>query len=118
MDGVPPPHVCGGVQLPQAKVPPHPSGSASQFLPVHAVAIVFGVQPHTLSEPPPPHVCGPTHWSGHATVWPQLFTTLPHFAPFAQVCSGASGRQPQRPVTPPPPQVWPCPAQVMGQSTM
>jgi hypothetical protein len=116
--GEPPPHVWGALQLPQTTLLPQPSDTESQFLPEHAMAVVFGVQPHTLAVPPPPHVRGAAHWSGHATVCPQLLTTLPHFAPSAHVCSGASGRQPQTPVTPPPPQLWPFPAQVVGQSTM
>jgi hypothetical protein len=100
-------------------LPPQPSGTASQFLPVHAVAIVFGVQPHSSGWAPPPHLWGATHLSGHDTVWPQLLTTLPHFTPFAQVCSRPSGRQPQTPVTPPPPQLWPFPEQfIVMQSTM
>jgi hypothetical protein len=114
--GVPPPHVCGAVQLPQLKLLPHPSGTASQFLPAHAAAIVFGVQPHTLADVPPPQVWGATHLSAHATVCPQLLTTLPHFTP--HVCSSASGRQPQIPVMPPPPQVAPVPAQVVGHITV
>jgi hypothetical protein len=116
--GEPPPQVWGAVQLPHPTLPPQPSDTASQFFPAHAVAVVFGVQPQTLAVPPPPQVRGAAHWSGHATVCPQFVTTLPHLAPFAQVCSRASGRQPHTPVTPPPPQLWPFPAQVVAQSTM
>ena len=95
--GEPPPHVWGAVQLPQPTLVPQPSDTVSQFLLAHALAVVFGVQPHTLAVPPPPQVKGAAHWSGHAKVCPQLLTTLPHFAPFAQVCSGLSGRHPHTP---------------------
>jgi len=53
----------------------------------------------------------------HTHGLPAVLTTLPHLVPLAQVCSRASGRQPQTPVTPPPPQVWPIPAQFVRQST-
>ena len=56
--------------------------------------------------------------SAHDTLCPQLLRTLPHLAPFSQVWSAASGRQPQTPVTPPPPQVAPIAVQVVGHSTV
>jgi hypothetical protein len=37
-----PPHVCGGVHVPQLSVPPHPSPMSPQFAP--AFAHVVGVQ--------------------------------------------------------------------------
>jgi hypothetical protein len=54
--GVPPPHVCGAVQVPQFTVPPHPLGIVPQLSPAgHAV---MGVHPHWfgLLGVPPPHV--------------------------------------------------------------
>jgi len=66
---------------------------------------------NTLLVPPPPQVRGAMHESPHPRSARSLLTTLPHLVPLAQVCSRASGRQPQTPVTPRPPQVWPIPAQ-------
>jgi hypothetical protein len=83
--GLPPPQVCGSVQLPQLTVPPHPSGTESQFFPAHAVILVFGVHPQLPATPAPPHVLPiPGHVVEHCTVWPQLLPVGPHL-PFAQV---------------------------------
>lgn len=109
----PPPHVCGEVQLPQLIVPPQPSGTPSQFLPAHATAVVLGVHPHTFGVVPPPHVCGAVQLLAHATVCPQLLSTLPQRAPFWHVCAEVSGRHPHTPMTPPPPHVWPVPEQLL-----
>jgi hypothetical protein len=45
-----------------------------------SVAFDSAVQPHIIGVPPPPHVCGALQVA-HETVWPQLLTTEPHFAP-------------------------------------
>src|SRR5258706_364925 len=54
----PPPQVCPCRHDPQSILPAQPSDTGPQFLPVHAAAIVFGVQPHTFEVPgfPPPQV--------------------------------------------------------------
>ena len=52
-----PPHVAGGVHVPQSSVPPQPSPMAPQFAPT--IAQVSGVHiglPQTPGVPPPPQV--------------------------------------------------------------
>jgi hypothetical protein len=50
-------------QVPHETVPPHPLDTEPQVRPAHAEE--FGVQPHTLTVPPPPQVCGATQLLGH-----------------------------------------------------
>jgi hypothetical protein len=47
--------------VPHEYVPPQSSATAPQFLPEHAADIGFGVQPHTLTVPPPPQLFGEVH---------------------------------------------------------
>lgn len=49
------------VHVSQAYVPPQPFGTEPQFFPAQAVTFGVLVQPHTLSLPPPPQVCGDVH---------------------------------------------------------
>ena len=77
-----------------------------------------GVQPQTLGMTPPPQVCGALQLEPQATVCPQLLGTLPHLRPPAQVTAGASGRHPQIPATPPPPQLSPVPEQALEHWTV
>jgi hypothetical protein len=56
----PPPHVCGGAQVPQSTTPPHPSAIGPQFAPAcWHVRGVHGGAPHWFAVPPPPHVLSP-----------------------------------------------------------
>jgi hypothetical protein len=84
-EGLPPPQVCGAVQLPQLIVPPQPSAAVPQFLLPQASALDFGVQPHKFGVPAPPQVCGATQLVAHPTASPQLFEMLPHRAPSRHV---------------------------------
>jgi hypothetical protein len=87
-------------------------------LPEQVVALDCGVHPQTFAVPPPPQVCGDTQLLAQTTFCPQLLTTLPHFAPFWQVCADVWGLHPQTPVMPPPPQLWPVPEQVVEHWTI
>ena len=87
--------------MPQLTVPPQPSETEPHCRPAHIA--VEGVQPHTFCETPPLHVSGAVQ-PPHATVWPQLFTALPH-AFEAHVVARGSGAQPHWPDIPPPPHV-------------
>src|SRR5687768_1135999 len=53
--GIPPPPQTASSQVPQFRVPPHPSGMESQFFP--SASQVVGVQPQTPGLLPPPQVC-------------------------------------------------------------
>jgi hypothetical protein len=75
---MPPPQLCGGVQLPQASCPPQPLGMLPQFLP--CAAQVVGVQPQTLGVPPPPQVWLPVQVP-QLSMPPQPSEMLPQFLP-------------------------------------
>jgi hypothetical protein len=65
------PQVSGLVHVPQAMLPPQPSGAVPQFCPAgHDVA---GVQPQTPGVPPPPHICGAVQVVPHV---PQLLLSV------------------------------------------
>jgi hypothetical protein len=94
----PPPQLCGGVQFPQLRRPPHPSASGPQEFAGKSVH-VFGVQldrpvPHLLGLPPPPHFSGAwqvPHWIS----FPQPSPAGPQSSPRSahvrwQLPSGAS----------------------------
>jgi hypothetical protein len=115
---LPPPHVCGAVHVPQlftVRIVPQLSAAVTlpQFLDrrVQNAAFDSAVQPHTLTVPPPPHVCGVVHVPQLAVrLAPQLSfaVTLPQFLPTrAQNVGFVSATQfgPQTLATPPPPQV-------------
>jgi hypothetical protein len=116
----PPPHVTPGpLHAPhEATVRAVPQLSAPvtfpQFLLTREqkVALVSGVQPHTLVTPPPPHVTPvPEHTPHEATVRdvPQLslFVTSPQFLERrAQNAVSVSALQPHTPGMPSPPQVF------------
>jgi hypothetical protein len=73
-----------------------------QFLPQHASACDFGVQPHTLGVPAPPHDCGLVQ-EPQLYVPPQASETVPQFLP-EQALACVTGMQPQTLGVPPPPQ--------------
>jgi hypothetical protein len=96
---------------PQSTIPPQPSAISPHFAPTPAhVFFVHDAEPHTLAEPPPPHVwpaaqapvpvphvIAPPHPSGY---WPQ-------FIPAGHCVSGVHVGLPHCPATPPPPHVVP-----------
>jgi hypothetical protein len=86
------PHVCGKAQVPQletVRLLPQLSFAVTlpQFLPRREQNVVSdsAAQPHTLTGPPPPHVCGAVHVPQLGTVRlvPQLSldVTAPQFFP-------------------------------------
>src|SRR5207245_787919 len=62
---------------------------------------LVGMQPHTLSTPPPPQLCG-TMQPPQCKVAPQLSEMSPQFLPCA---AQVVGLQPHTLATPPPPQL-------------
>src|SRR5262249_54966882 len=90
MLGPPPPQVSPlPVQAPpQVSWPPHPSGAVPQFQPL--ASQVVGVQPHTLSGPPPPHMLGASQVP-QLMVAPQPFETAPQFLPSSAQVIGMHG---------------------------
>jgi hypothetical protein len=74
-----PPHVLGGMQVPQLCTPPHPSGMLPQFAPRDA-QVVVGVQLQTLATPLPPHVSGKVQ-APHTSVPPHPSGMVPQFLP-------------------------------------
>jgi len=67
----------------QVMVPPHPSGTLPQAMPVHAWAGVSGVQ-----QADPMHTCGAAQVSGHCTVPPQPLGAVPQTTPSRGVAFG------------------------------
>jgi hypothetical protein len=113
---VPPPaHVCGIVHVPQlatVRIVPQLSAAITcpQFLPrrVQNAAFDSAGQPHTLTVPAPPHVCGIVHVPQFAVrVAPQLSLadTMPQFLPTRMqnaVFDSATQFGPHTFATPPP----------------
>jgi hypothetical protein len=79
----PPPHVSGGVHVPQLTMPPQPSEKVLQFLISHSVALgielqqTFGVSP---CDGMPPHVAPASQVPHWMIVW-QVFVCVPHAWP-------------------------------------
>jgi hypothetical protein len=95
---VPPPHVCGGVQLPHSNVSPQLSETLPQFF--SSAAQVARMQPQTPG-PPPPQVSRPVQVP-QSSIAPQPLSKGPQFLPTSP---HVVGRQPQTFSTPPPPHV-------------
>jgi hypothetical protein len=72
----PPPHVWGGVQVPQSRSPPQPSATGPQFAPTcwHVSFVQFG-EAHWFEMPPPPHVAPFWHVPQTAVSPPQPSAT-------------------------------------------
>lgn len=109
MFGVPPPpHVDGGVQVPQSSTPPQPSAAGPQLKP--SFAQVVGVHvgaPQTPGVPPPPQVAGELQLPQSMRP-PQPSPAGPHFSPRSVHVLGVQGvvvGAPHLPETPPPPHV-------------
>jgi hypothetical protein len=97
-----PPQVSGAVHgaPPQLMTVPQLLVSVPQFSPAGHV-VKFGVQPHWLGVPPPPHVFGAVQ-RPHRTTPPQPSPTKPQLSPAGQVMAPV---QPHWLGVPPPPQV-------------
>src|SRR5690349_24504493 len=75
----PPPHVCGGTQLPHCTLPPHPSGTSPHSAPSSPHVLgEQGSMPHLL-RPPTPHT--PVRHVPQSRTPPHPSGTLPHSAP-------------------------------------
>jgi len=86
----PPPHVSGGVQVPQFVVPPQPSAIVPQVCCASHFAGVHGGAPHTFAMPPPPHVC-PVGHVPQGIRFPQPSPISPHGSPASVAAGHASG---------------------------
>ena len=79
----PPPHVCGGVQVPQLGISlPQPSPAGPQLMfwswQLFGVQLPPGGAPHWPGTPPPPHVWGGVHVPQLAMRFPQPSPAGPH----------------------------------------
>jgi hypothetical protein len=78
LDVPPPPQVSASSQVPQLRLPPHPSPAGPQLKPwsAHVLAVHEGV-PHTPEVPPPPQVL-PLGQPPQLTTPPQPLLMIPH----------------------------------------
>ena len=104
-------------QAPQITLPPQPFETVPQICVPQTWVGSAGVQPQTLTVPPPPQVWGATHWVvPQSTFLPQLSRTRPHLP--LQVVVIAALTQPQTfGIVGSPPQVRGAAHWVVPQST-
>jgi hypothetical protein len=112
----PPPHVCGGVQVPHwIRFPqPSPAGPQEMFCCAQDSGTQLDFPPQTPDTPPPPHVCGGVQLPQLVITMPQPSPVGPQERPWAMQVEGmqppplppaSAGTPPHCPGTPPPPHV-------------